>query len=97
MKLTSVAAGLCAVAYATAIPHPNDLDSGDKVGCETPVSLNASTNIFQEYKLHPNIIYRKRAEAAADIIADPELKSRALKIANAGQFVWMQVSYLSAK
>lgn len=91
MKIASFLAGLCSVAHAIIIPNPTVTDEQAQAGCEAPVYLDASTNVFKDYKLHPNSIYRKRAEASAEIINDAELKSRALKIANAGQFVWMQV------
>ncbi|KAF2003538.1 glycoside hydrolase family 6 protein [Amniculicola lignicola CBS 123094] len=56
-------------------------------GCGEPVSLNATTNVFKTYKLHPNIIYRRKVEAAAAVIEDPQLKAKALKVADIGSFV----------
>lgn len=96
MKLASITVGFCSAVFVVAFPEPTDLPQ-NQAGCDAPVSLNASTNIFKEYKLHPQIIYRRRAEVAAEVIADAELKSRALKVAYAGQFVWMQVSSLPSR
>ena len=55
------------------------------------VSLNASTNIWKNYKLHPNPYYRDQAIRAAGVIQDATLMKKALLIADIGTFFWLCV------
>ena len=58
-------------------------------GIAKPVSLNASTNIWLDYTLHPNSIFRAKVEAAAKHIEDGELRQKALRVAEIGTFIWV--------
>ncbi|POS76293.1 exoglucanase-6A [Diaporthe helianthi] len=56
--------------------------------CTSPVTLDASTNVFQTHTLHPNNYYRAEIEAAASNMTSP-LKEQALKVADVGSFLWV--------
>lgn len=58
-------------------------------GCSSAVTLDASTNVFSKYTLHPNSFYRAEVEAAAEAISDSTLKAQALKVADVGSFLWI--------
>lgn len=58
--------------------------------CDKPVTLDAKTNIWLNYTLHPNSIYRKQVLAAADLVADAETNKRAQEVAAKGHFVWIE-------
>lgn len=91
MRVTAIVAGLLA-SVGRAIPHSQSdhaLIRQAKGACDSPVSLNASTNIWKEYKLNPNILYRRKVEAAAEVINNVNLKEKAQKVADAGTFTWM--------
>ncbi len=53
------------------------------------MSLNASTNIWHSYQLHPNPVYREHVLGAAEAIRDPVLKKKALRVADVGTFIWL--------
>ncbi|KAI0538858.1 1, 4-beta cellobiohydrolase [Xylaria digitata] len=57
--------------------------------CSSAVTLDASTNVFSKYKLHPNSFYRKEVEAAVAAISDSSLKASAAKVADVGSFLWL--------
>lgn len=58
-------------------------------GCESAVTLDASTNVFQQYTLHPNNFYRAEVEAAVEAISDSSLAEKAAKVADIGTFLWL--------
>ncbi|OAG10876.1 cellulase [Paraphaeosphaeria sporulosa] len=58
--------------------------------CAEPVALNASTNIWLSYTLHPHSIYRPYYAAAAGIVNDTVLKDKAIKVAETGTFLWIE-------
>ncbi|AEO59280.1 glycoside hydrolase family 6 protein [Thermothelomyces thermophilus ATCC 42464] len=58
-------------------------------GCASAVTLDASTNVFQQYTLHPNNFYRAEVEAAAEAISDSALAEKARKVADVGTFLWL--------
>lgn len=80
------------VGLTNAIPSSTRSAAVLAAGCDAPVKLNSSENIWKEYKLHPNIIYRNTVTNAAENITDPSMKARALRVANTGTFTWMQVT-----
>ena len=84
MKLT--AASLALAATAAAAPS-NERRQDSPGGCDAPVELDASTNIFSSYKLHANSFYRSEVEAAAAEMSGT-LAEQALKVADIGTFVW---------
>ncbi|KAI0554409.1 1, 4-beta cellobiohydrolase [Xylaria curta] len=57
--------------------------------CSSAVTLDASTNVWTKYKLHPNSFYRKEVEAATAAITDSSLKTAAAKVADVGSFLWL--------
>jgi cellulose 1,4-beta-cellobiosidase len=58
-------------------------------GCGSNVVLDARTNVWTNYTLHPNIFYRQKVETAAKAISEPELQKRALRVADIGTFIWL--------
>ncbi|KAI8237740.1 1,4-beta-D-glucan cellobiohydrolase CEL6C [Colletotrichum sp. SAR 10_96] len=56
--------------------------------CSSAVSLDAKTNVFSKYTLHPNNFYRAEIQAAAAGMSGT-LKEQALKVADVGSFVWV--------
>jgi len=57
--------------------------------CNAPIQLNASTNIWAQYKLNTNKFYKEQVIAASELIDDKILKKQALRAGDAGAFVWM--------
>ena len=90
MKISSAA--LVALATtAIAAPSSTHQEKPRQAGsaCSSAVSLDAKTNVWKKYTLHPNVFYRKEVEAAAEAISDSSLKAQALKVADVGSFLWM--------
>lgn len=56
-------------------------------GCDAPVELDASTNVWTNYKLHANSFYRSEVEAAAADM-DGDAAEAALRVADIGTFLW---------
>ncbi|KAF2652533.1 glycoside hydrolase family 6 protein [Lophiostoma macrostomum CBS 122681] len=76
------------IAAAIGVPYEATvLDRGVNVACERPVVLNASTNIWKSYSLHPDAIYQNLLQTATTSITDADLKQKALKLASVGTFV----------
>lgn len=90
MKLT---AGVIAAFAATALaaPSPTEKLAPRKVaaGCSSAVTLDASTNVFKQYKLHANFFYREEVMAAVEQITDEDMKRAAREVADVGSFLWM--------
>jgi cellulose 1,4-beta-cellobiosidase len=57
--------------------------------CTSAVKLDASTNVWTKYKLHPNSFYREEVNAAVQAISDSSLKASAAKVADVGSFLWL--------
>ncbi|ETS87644.1 hypothetical protein PFICI_01472 [Pestalotiopsis fici W106-1] len=76
---------LALAAAATALPSQN----GKRAACSSAVSLDASTNVWSSYTLHPNSFYRAEVEAAAANISNSTLAAKALKVADVGSFLWL--------
>ncbi|KEY66721.1 hypothetical protein S7711_06769 [Stachybotrys chartarum IBT 7711] len=55
--------------------------------CASPVRLDATTNVWREYTLHPNSFYRAEVEAAAEQMQGAE-REAALRVADIGTFLW---------
>ncbi|ORY11417.1 1, 4-beta cellobiohydrolase [Clohesyomyces aquaticus] len=64
--------------------------SANANACDAPVSLNASTNIWKNYTLHPTLAWRNQINAAAAAIPDVELRKQALEVGKSGTFVWIE-------
>ncbi|KAK9789627.1 putative Glucanase [Seiridium cardinale] len=75
---------LALAAVASALPSQNQ-----KRACSSAVSLDASTNVWESYALHPNSFYRAEVEAAAANISDSTLAAKALEVADIGTFLWL--------
>ncbi|KAI1762885.1 glycoside hydrolase family 6 protein [Hypoxylon sp. FL1150] len=89
MKVTSASVAAFAVGAAAA-PSSTTPRAASKVqACDAAVSLDASTNVFTKYKLHPNTFYRAEVEAAVAAITDASLKTAAAKVADVGSFLWL--------
>lgn len=75
---------LALAAVATALPSQMA-----KRACTSAVSLDASTNVWESYTLHPNSFYRAEVVAAAANISDSTLAAKALEVADIGTFLWL--------
>jgi cellulose 1,4-beta-cellobiosidase len=89
MKLTATLVILCS---ASGLSLPANISTGTPTmalnACPA-VSLDATTNVWKSYTLHPNSLYRAKIKAASEIITDLTLKKKALEITGVGTFVWM--------
>lgn len=86
------------VTFIVSIVAPEILEvveSQIATSCPTAVNLDAKTNVWKEYTLHANSFWRNQVLAAADAInaTDTSLKERAVRFANAGNFLWMYVKW----
>jgi len=90
MKLTqSPALAFAATAIAAPSPTTPQEPRAASSGCASAVTLDASTNVFKKYTLHPNSFYRSEVEAAAKAITDSSLAAKAAKVADVGTFLWL--------
>lgn len=80
---TSFGSLLALATAATALP------SQKRAACSSAVTLDASTNVWSSYTLHPNSFYAAEVEAAAAQITDSTLAAEALKVADVGTFLWL--------
>jgi cellulose 1,4-beta-cellobiosidase len=86
----SYATLLALAAQAMAAPSPTHTESPRAVAaCDAAVKLDAKTNVWAKYTLHPNSFYRSEVEAAVAAISDSSLKAKAAKVADIGTFVWV--------
>ncbi|KAH9892240.1 1, 4-beta cellobiohydrolase [Xylariomycetidae sp. FL2044] len=90
MKVTQTGAALFA-AGAIAAPSNTVKDTPKRsvAACDAAVSLDAGSNVFQEYTLHANTFYRGEVEAAVEAMTDASLKTAAAKVADVGSFLWL--------
>jgi cellulose 1,4-beta-cellobiosidase len=56
--------------------------------CDSAVTLDASTNVWTNYKLHANSFYRGEVEEAAAQMSG-EAAEAALRVADIGTFLWL--------
>jgi cellulose 1,4-beta-cellobiosidase len=56
-------------------------------GCDAPVQLSGSQNVFATHTLHPNAFYREEVEAAAAQMSGAAAEA-ALRVADIGTFLW---------
>jgi cellulose 1,4-beta-cellobiosidase len=94
MKVTAAVAALAVGAVAA--PSGDAPSPVKKVAtratasaCASAVTLDASTNVFKNYKLHANTYYRDEVTKAVAAITDSSLASSAAKVADVGSFLWM--------
>ncbi|KAG7286322.1 1,4-beta-D-glucan cellobiohydrolase cel6c [Staphylotrichum longicolle] len=86
----SQSAALAFAATALAAPSPTTKEQPRQAaGCASAVTLDASTNVWKKYTLHPNSFYRKEVEAAVEQISDSSLAAAAKKVADVGSFLWL--------
>jgi cellulose 1,4-beta-cellobiosidase len=84
------------IAFAAgAIGAPADFVSPRQApgGCSSAVQLDAKTNVWTSYTLHPNSFYRAEVEAAAAQMSSSDA-AKALKVAEIGTFLWAYVKSL---
>ena len=87
MKISQSAA-LALAATALAAPSTTTRQKPRQAGgCDSAVTLDASTNVFKKYKLHANNFYRGEIELAAAGMSGA-MAEKALKVADVGSFVW---------
>ncbi|KAI8625684.1 glycoside hydrolase family 6 protein [Xylariaceae sp. FL1651] len=84
---TETLAALFAVG-ALAAPS-NNAPRKSAAACSSAVKLDASTNVWSKYKLHPNSFYRAEVNAAVGNLSDPSLATSAAKVADVGSFLWL--------
>lgn len=86
----SQSALLAFAATALAAPSPTTPQKPRQAsGCASAVTLDAKTNVWKKYTLHPNSFYRAEVEAAVAQISDPSLAAKAAKVADVGSFLWL--------
>jgi cellulose 1,4-beta-cellobiosidase len=87
----STSAALAFATAALAAPSPTTQQKPRQAGgaCESAVTLDASTNVFKEYTLHPNSFYRGEVEAAIEQLTDASLAEAAAAVADVGTFLWL--------
>ncbi|KAF2260771.1 glycoside hydrolase family 6 protein [Lojkania enalia] len=89
MKLVSFFAALIGLgAFSLALPTTENLEA--RQACNSSVALDAKKNVWLNYTLHPQSVYRKQFVTATEAISDRELKDKALKLVNVGTFVWIE-------
>ena len=90
MKILAILFVFCDL--VSAIPTSKDISRPQKnAGCDAPVILDAKTNVFLNYTLHPHSTWRNMVSGAAVKIGNPDLKEQALRAAEQGTFAWMCV------
>ncbi len=87
MKLSQSAT----LAFAAAVLAAPSTNTSQKraVGCSSAVKLDATTNVWKKYKLHPNAFYREEVTAAVAQISDSSVAAQAAKLADVGSFLWL--------
>ncbi|CAJ2502638.1 Uu.00g100320.m01.CDS01 [Anthostomella pinea] len=85
MKVTQTTAALFA-AGATAAPSAK---IQSRAACSSAVTLDATTNVWDSYTLHPNSFYRAEVTAAVANLSDASLSTAAAKVADVGSFLWL--------
>ncbi|KAH7381211.1 glycoside hydrolase family 6 protein [Phaeosphaeria sp. MPI-PUGE-AT-0046c] len=67
-----------------------DFRAFNTTACTTPVALNTSTNIWLNYTLNQNNIYRQKVGEAISNITDTAEGLKALHVAETGSFAWIE-------
>jgi cellulose 1,4-beta-cellobiosidase len=89
MKFSTASfAAFAAVAHALPSNTVKEMPRQASGACSSAVSLDAKSNVWKKYTLHPNNFYRKEIEEAAAGMSGT-LKEQALKVADVGSFVWL--------
>lgn len=83
LTLVAFAAGAIGAPQASSQTHRRQAPGG----CDAPVELDASTNVWEDYTLHANSFYRSEVEAAAAEM-EGEAAEAALRVADIGTFLW---------
>lgn len=73
---------------AIAAPAATSIHKPRQAGCEAAVTLDASTNVWEDYTLHPNSNYRNLVLAAAEEM-EGEAAEAAVRLADIGTFAWV--------
>ncbi|KAI1159255.1 1, 4-beta cellobiohydrolase [Nemania serpens] len=81
-------AAVILAAGALAAPSEN-APRKSAAACTTAVKLDAATNVWTKYKLHPNSFFRSEVNAAVENMSDASLKAKAAKLADVGSFLWL--------
>ncbi|KAI1499831.1 1, 4-beta cellobiohydrolase [Biscogniauxia marginata] len=92
MKVTHTGAALFAAGAIAAPSNTAPVKASPRQAsgaCASAVTLDASTNVFQSYTLHPNSFYRDEVAKAVEAITDASLKEAAAKVADVGSFLWL--------
>ncbi|KAI0151265.1 exoglucanase 3 precursor [Pestalotiopsis sp. NC0098] len=89
MKVTSAVAAFAAGAMAAPSTTSSEKKVASRAACSSAVTLDASTNVWKNYKLHANTYYRDEVNKAVDAITDASLKASAAKVADVGSFLWI--------
>ena len=87
--LTSAVATLVATALAAPTETGQEVPRQAGSACSSAVTLDASTNVFKKYTLHPNKFYRDEVNAAVEQLSDSSLADAAKRVADVGSFLWM--------
>ncbi|KAI0136248.1 glycoside hydrolase family 6 protein [Xylariales sp. AK1849] len=85
---SAVASAVALAAVANAMPSRHQTRQSASA-CSAAVELDATTNVWTSYTLHPNVYYRAEVEAAAANITDATLAAKALEVADVGTFLWL--------
>ena len=90
MRASAIVASLL-VSGSPALAFPTAEGRQAKAGCDAPVSLDATKNIFLDYSLHSHVFWRREVGPAVEAIKNAEIKRKATnsKIVDKGTFVWM--------
>lgn len=88
MKFSTTAA-LAFATTAFAAPSSTAHQQTRRAACSSAVKLDAKTNVFKKYTLHPNSFYRSEVEAAVAQMSDSSLAASAAKVADVGTFLWL--------
>lgn len=93
MKVTTAVAAFAASAVAAPsgeAPTPvQKVPAAASSACASAVTLDASTNVWKNYKLHANTYYRDEVNKAVANMTDSSLTASAQKVADVGSFLWM--------
>lgn len=86
---TSAVLAFTSTALAAPSSTIQDEPRAAAAACSAAVTLDATTNVFSKYTLHPNKYYRDEVNAAVANLSDQSLATAAKKVADVGTFLWM--------
>ncbi|KAI2625738.1 glycoside hydrolase family 6 protein [Hypoxylon sp. NC1633] len=90
MKVTATSVAALAVGAVAAPSKTTPRDASQvAAACTSAVSLDAKSNVFSKYTLHPNTFYRSEVEKAVAQMSDASLAASAAKVADVGSFLWL--------